>query len=83
MRKFAVNTQGNLNLIKVKLARIKKIVVTIIGFTVLIFGIILIVFPGPAFIVIPIGLAILATEYVWAGKLYDKMKNRIQKMIKK
>lgn len=83
MRKFAVNTQGNLNLIKVKLARIKKIVVTIIGFTVLIFGIILIVFPGPAFIVIPIGLAILATEYVWAKKLYDKMKYRIQKMIKK
>ena len=83
MRKFAVNTQGNLILIKVKLARIKKIAVTIIGFTVLIFGIILIVFPGPAFIVIPIGLAILATEYVWAKKLYDKMKNRIQKMIKK
>jgi tellurite resistance protein TerC len=67
----------------VKLARLKKIAVTIIGFTILLFGIILIVFPGPAFIVIPIGLAILATEYVWAGKLYDKMKNRIQKMIKK
>jgi tellurite resistance protein TerC len=83
LRKFAVNTQGNLNLIKVKLARLKKIAVTIIGFTILLFGIILTVFPGPAFIVIPIGLAILATEYVWAKKLYDKMKNRIQKMIKK
>ena len=46
-----------------KLAKVKRIVVTLIGFIVLIIGIVLIVIPGPAFIVIPIGLAILATEY--------------------
>jgi UPF0716 family protein affecting phage T7 exclusion len=38
----------------------------VIGGTVLLIGIALLVLPGPAFIVIPIGLAILATEYAWA-----------------
>ncbi len=66
-----------------KLARVKKIVVTVIGFIVLIIGIVLIVFPGPAFIVIPIGLAILATEYEWAKKVFDKIKRRVQKTFNK
>ncbi|MEO5803588.1 MAG: PGPGW domain-containing protein, partial [Verrucomicrobiota bacterium] len=48
-------------------SRWKKIWVGIIGGTVLIFGIALIVLPGPAFLVIPAGLAILATEFAWAG----------------
>ena len=46
-----------------KLARVKKVVVTVIGFIVLIIGIVLIVFTGPDFIVIMIGLDILETEY--------------------
>jgi tellurite resistance protein TerC len=65
------------------LARVKRIVVTVIGFIVLIIGIVLIVFPGPAFIVIPIGLAILATEYEWAKKVFDKIKRRVQKTFNK
>jgi tellurite resistance protein TerC len=44
----------------------KRVVTVIVGGTVLLFGIALIVLPGPAFIVIPIGLAILATEFAWA-----------------
>lgn len=35
----------------------------------LVLGIVLIVLPGPAFVVIPLGLAILAAEFVWARKL--------------
>ncbi len=65
------------------LVRVKRIVVTVIGFIVLIIGILLIVFPGPAFIVIPIGLAILATEYEWAKKVFDKIKRRVQKTFNK
>lgn len=65
------------------LATLKRIAVTVVGFTVLIIGIVLIVFPGPAFIVIPIGLAILATEYVWAQKLFEKIKKRVQKTLNK
>ncbi|MCF8242307.1 MAG: PGPGW domain-containing protein [Melioribacteraceae bacterium] len=35
----------------------------------------LIVLPGPAFIVIPLGLSILATEFVWVKKLLSKVKD--------
>lgn len=61
------------------LKHVKRVIVIIIGFTILGIGIILIVFPDPAFIVIPIGLSILATEFVWAKKLLDKVKKGIQK----
>jgi hypothetical protein len=46
----------------------RRIVVAIVGMTVLLFGIALTVLPGPAFVVIPIGLAILATEFAWASR---------------
>jgi len=65
------------------LAKVKRIVVSLVGFTVLLIGIILIVFPGPAFIVIPVGLAILATEFVWAKNLLEKVKKVIRKTFKK
>lgn len=42
----------------------------------LLFGIALIVLPGPAFIVIPAGLAILATEFLWAKRLLKRVKQR-------
>ncbi len=44
----------------------RRIVVFVIGSTVLLIGIAMVVLPGPAVIVIPLGLAILATEFVWA-----------------
>jgi len=37
-------------------------------------GIALIVLPGPAFIVIPIGLSILATEFLWAKRWLQKLR---------
>lgn len=52
----------------------KRIVVAVIGGTVTLFGIALIVLPGPAVIVIPIGLSILATEFVWAKRWLDKAR---------
>jgi uncharacterized protein (TIGR02611 family) len=60
------------------LKQIKKIIVAVIGFTILIIGLMLLVLPGPAFIVIPIGLAILATEFLWARKILDKVKEKIK-----
>lgn len=55
----------------------KRLIVFVIGSTVLLFGIILVFIPGPAIIVIPIGLAILATEFVWARILLNKVKEKI------
>ena len=48
------------------LKQVKRLVIGLIGFTVLVIGVAMIVLPGPAFIVIPIGLGILATEFIWA-----------------
>jgi len=50
----------------------KRLIKVVIGFTILLFGIALIVLPGPAVVVIPIGLGILATEFVWARRLYKR-----------
>jgi uncharacterized protein (TIGR02611 family) len=52
----------------------KRILVAIIGGTVLVLGITLLVLPGPAFLVIPAGLAILATEFLWARRALRRCK---------
>ena len=64
------------------LVQAKRLVIIVIGFTVLAAGIAMIVLPGPAILVIPIGLAILATEFIWAKKLLATVKERIERMKK-
>ena len=58
---------------------LRRIIVAVIGFTVLLLGIAMIVLPGPAFIVIPLGLAIRATEFVWDDVLLKKAKAYFEK----
>jgi tellurite resistance protein TerC len=58
----------------------KRLFIAIIGGTILLIGLALIVLPGPAFIVIPVGLSILATEFIWAKKLFTKFKDQIDKL---
>jgi len=58
---------------------LRRAIVGVIGFTVLAIGVAMIVLPGPAFLVIPLGLAILATEFVWADALLKKAKDYFQK----
>ena len=53
---------------------VRRVIVSVVGATVLLMGIALLVLPGPAFIVIPIGLAILATEYAWARRWLKKVR---------
>ena len=54
--------------------RVKKAVVGVIGTTVLLFGVALIFLPGPSVIVIPLGLAILASEFAWARRVIRRGK---------
>jgi uncharacterized protein (TIGR02611 family) len=58
------------------LRRIRRIVIAIVGTTVVLIGIALLVLPGPAFLVIPLGLGILATEFVWARRLLQKVREK-------
>lgn len=55
----------------------RRAIVAVVGFTVLLIGIALIVLPGPAFVVIPVGLAILAAEFAWARRLLRRVRQRI------
>jgi tellurite resistance protein TerC len=72
MRRFINNTVNG------ALRHTKRVIVTVVGFTVLFIGIAMIALPGPAFIVIPLGLAILAGEFVWAKKLLEKVKSKVK-----
>jgi hypothetical protein len=64
------------------ISRAKRLIRIVIGMTVLIVGVLMIVLPGPAVVVIPVGLMILATEFVWARKLIERFEKQV-KAIKK
>jgi len=72
-----------IHLVLKTMAQAKRMIVIVAGFTILVVGIAMIVLPGPAVVVIPIGLAILATEFIWARKLLDTVKERFERMRKK
>lgn len=61
------------------LKKLKRLIVAVIGGTILLIGLALIVLPGPAVVVIPAALGILATEFVWARRLLDTVRERLQR----
>ena len=61
----------------------RKVMIFVIGISILAFGIALAVLPGPAFIVVPIGLGILATEFLWARRLLRQLKTRALQVFNK
>jgi len=61
----------------------KRIIILVIGMTVLLIGVIMIVAPGPAIVVIPAGLAILATEFAWAHRWLRILRESAQKGVDK
>lgn len=65
------------------LRNVKRLIIAVTGFIVMAVGIAMIVLPGPAIIVIPIGLGILATEFVWARTILKHAKERMARFRKK
>lgn len=59
----------------------RRLIILVIGLSVVAIGIAMIVLPGPAVVVIPIGLAILASEFVWARRLLDNLKERGSRLV--
>ena len=57
---------------------VRRAIVAVIGGTILLVGIAMIVLPGPAVVVIPVGLAVLATEFVWARRWLRKARKLMQ-----
>jgi uncharacterized protein (TIGR02611 family) len=54
----------------------KRIAVTVIGFTLVAAGLVMLVIPGPGLLVIVAGLAVLASEYAWARRTLEVAKKR-------
>ena len=54
----------------------KRVLIAVVGFAVLVAGIVMIPYPGPGWLVVFAGLAILAREFTWAQNVLDYAKNK-------
>lgn len=63
-------------LVRFILRSTKRIVVLVIGLALVAGGVVLLVLPGPGLLVIIAGLAVLASEFAWAGYLLEKAKEQ-------
>jgi len=54
----------------------KRFFKILMGFTLLAAGIIMLVTPGPGWLTIALGLALLAAEFVWARRLLNHLKEQ-------
>ena len=55
----------------------RRIVIGLVGGTVVLLGIVMIVTPGPALVFVPMGLAILAIEFTFARRWLKKLRETI------
>ena len=53
----------------------KRIIVLLIGGSVLLVGLAMLILPGPGIVVVPLGLAILALEFAWARRWLRRLKD--------
>ena len=65
------------HLARVGLRQARRVVILLTGSTVLLVGLAMVVLPGPAFLVIPAGLAILAVEFMWARRWLCRVKRAV------
>jgi uncharacterized protein (TIGR02611 family) len=54
--------------------QVRRIFRIVAGFTLLLVGVVMLVTPGPGWLVILLGLGLLAAEFVWARRLMDRIK---------
>jgi uncharacterized protein (TIGR02611 family) len=58
--------------------RAYRIGFVVVGIAILLGGVVMMVTPGPAFVLIPIGLAMLSLEFAWAERLLEKSLEQAQ-----
>jgi tellurite resistance protein TerC len=61
-------------LVTVNLRGARRIAIALIGSTILLLGVAMLILPGPGLLVIPIGLALLSTEFVWARRWLARIR---------
>jgi uncharacterized protein (TIGR02611 family) len=62
---------------------LRRVGIGIVGSAVLGVGVIMLVTPGPAFVVIPMGLGILALEFEWAQRWLHRVKEYVRSAMPK
>lgn len=62
---------------------VRRVIIGVIGGTILLLGVAMIILPGPAIVVIPLGLAVLATEYIWARRWLKNARRLMEEARKK
>lgn len=67
-------------LVRLGLRQVWRLIILMVGGTVLLLGLVMVITPGPAFVVVPIGLAILAVEFAWARRLLHRVRERAARM---
>jgi tellurite resistance protein TerC len=60
--------------------QVRRIFRIVAGFTLLALGAVMLVTPGPGWLVIFLGLGLLAAEFVWARRLMDRIKRESGKI---
>jgi tellurite resistance protein TerC len=56
------------------LRQARRIAIAVLGFTILIIGGVMLVMPGPGWLVIAVGLGVLGAEFVWARRMLRRLK---------
>lgn len=67
--------------IMLNIKQIKRLIILIVGITVLLIGLALLFLPGQGILTIILGLVILATEFIWAKRLLRKVKQYAKRKI--
>ncbi|MBI4218256.1 MAG: PGPGW domain-containing protein [Elusimicrobia bacterium] len=57
----------------------RRMIVLVFGGTLLLLGIVLIFLPGPALLILPVALAVLGSEFVWARRLLKRVKKEAER----
>lgn len=65
---------------RLTLAGAKRLAVAVIGGTAVVLGALLLVLPGPGWLLIFAGLAILGTEFVWARRLLQRARREARRL---
>lgn len=58
----------------------RKLVVAAVGAGLLLVGVAMIVLPGPALLMIPLGLGLLAAEFAWARRWLERLRREARRL---
>jgi len=77
IRRFQLHTD------RMGLRQVRRLVVFIVGITIVLLGVVMLVTPGPAVVVIPAGLAILGLEFRWARRWLRQARAMVTKNVQR